>query len=289
MVVMNIENLKFTKLDLSGVKTLISWAILEGWNSGTNDADAFYKADPDGFYGFFLNDEMIAGGSIVSYDGLMGFMGLFIVKPEYRNKGIGEKLWYKRRNMLLSRIHKNAAIGMDGVPDMQAFYQRGGFEIAFKDERYERKGAPFKNNPNISPIKESDLANIISYDTPCFGVARSQFLFSWLFMPESKTFKYVENGELKGYAMIRKATTGYKVCPLFADNRIIAEALYEACLNAAGDELVYIDIPMTNENAIEMVHKYDATYIFECARMYYGNPPKMAIHKVFGITTFELG
>ncbi len=286
---MNFEDLKFLKLDLEGVKTLISWAILEGWNSGYHDAEAFYKADPEGFYGFFLNEEMIAGGSIVSYSGNMGFMGLFIVKPEYRGMKIGERLWYERRNKLLSRLDENAAIGMDGVPAMQSFYQKGGFEIAFKDERYERKGATFENHPNISSIQESDLADIVSYDTPCFGVPRSQFLKSWLFMPENKTFKYVEDGTLKGFAMIRKASVGYKVCPLFADNTTIAEALYESCLSAAGNESVFIDIPVINQKAVQMVGKYNANYVFECARMYYGRPPKMEIQKVFGITTFELG
>lgn len=286
---MNIENLKFLKLDLNGVKTLIHWAISEGWNSGNHDAKAFYQADPDGFYGFFNGEEMIAGGSIVSYGGNMGFMGLFIVKPEYRSLGIGKKLWYKRRDTLLTRLKNDAPIGMDGVLAMQPFYQKGGFEIAFKDERYERKGELFEINPNISSIRKSDLSEILTYDTSCFGVLREQFLESWLFIPESKTFKYVEDGQLKGYAMIRKANVGYKVCPLFADSPEIAEALYEACLTAAGDASIYIDIPMINKEAILMVKKYDASYVFECARMYYGEPPKMEIAKVFGITTFELG
>ena len=48
------ENVAFKELGLSGVKTLIQWAELEGWNPGPFDAEVFYKADPDGFYGWFL-------------------------------------------------------------------------------------------------------------------------------------------------------------------------------------------------------------------------------------------
>ena len=47
--------------------------------------------------------------------------GLFIVKPEYRAMGIGRKLWYQRRDLLISRLHNNASIGMDGVVAMQPF------------------------------------------------------------------------------------------------------------------------------------------------------------------------
>lgn len=286
---MELDALQFKKLDLEGVTQLIQWAIQEGWNSGPYDAAAFYAADPDGFYGFFSEGTMIAGGSIVSYDSAMGFMGLFIVQSEYRNLGIGEKLWYKRRNKLLQRLQKGAPIGMDGVLAMQPFYQRGGFEIAFRDERYERKGETFGKNQHISSIEESDIPIIIAYDSVCFGVPRTQFLKSWLFMPESHTFKYMVNGKLMGFAMIRKATKGYKICPLFADTPAIGEELYKACLSAANGEDVYIDIPTINEDAVQLVRKYDATYVFECARMYYGEAPKQEISKIFGITTFELG
>lgn len=286
---MKFDALQFKKLDLSGVEQLIQWAILEGWNSGPNDAAAFYAADPDGFYGFFKGDEMIAGGSIVSYDGTMGFMGLFIVQPAYRSLGIGKELWYKRRDTLLQRLDKGAPIGMDGVVAMQPFYQKGGFEIAFKDERYERKGTTFEKHPNITSIESSDIDTIISYDASCFGVPRAQFLRSWLQIPNSVTFKYVDGEQLKGYTMIRKATIGYKICPLFADTPEIAEELYKACLTAVNGALIYIDIPTINKDAVRLVEKYEAKYVFECARMYYGTPPQMETTKVFGITTFELG
>ncbi|MBC8753403.1 GNAT family N-acetyltransferase [Kordia sp. YSTF-M3] len=286
---MNIDELKFEKLNFNGVKTLATWAQEEGWNTGPHDAEVYFATDPDGFYGFHHNGELIAGGSIVSYNGEFGFMGFFIVKTEYRAHGIGRKLWYHRRDKLRSRLHKNAAIGMDGVVAMQAFYQKGGFEIAFRDVRYEKKGTAFTIDKNISPIEETDVETILKYDKQCFGFSRPQFLKPWLQLPLTKTFKYIENGELKGFAIIRKCNTGYKVCPLFADNLEVAEALYKACLNAVIGELVYIDIPMINEDAKALIKKYEATYIFECARMYLGNPPAINFNKVFGITTFELG
>ncbi len=283
------QKFKLQNLNFKQLETLVSWAAEEGWNPGPHDALAFLKTDPEGFVGYFDDEELIAGGSIVSYDGLFGFMGFFIVKPEYRSAGIGKQLWLDRRNRLLSRLKPDASIGMDGVLAMQDFYRKGGFELAFRDERYERKGASFNLHKNIASYSEKDFQSLQQLDSQCFGVPRTKFLNHWLQLPESRTFTFIENQVLKGYALLRKAGTGYKIGPLFAENYPVAEALYQACLNAVPNESVYLDIPVTNPDAVELVKNYQAEYIFECSRMYYGKPPAIPIQKIYGITTFELG
>jgi GNAT superfamily N-acetyltransferase len=281
--------LKLTKLGLEGLKTLVGWAAAEGWNPGYYDAEVFYKTDPDGFYGYFLDGELIAGGSIVAYGKEFGFMGFFIVRPEYRAQGIGRRLWHQRRDKLIARLKKEAPIGMDGVVDMQPFYQKGGFEIAFRDERHELTGRNEEVDHRISPIENQDFDSVDKYDRLCFGFSRSRFLKNWLQMPRINTFKFSEKRHLQGYAVMRKALIGYKICPLFAENSEVAEALLKACLNQVPGEYVYLDIPMVNKAAVELTQKYNSIYVFECARMYYGKAPEMDTDKIFGITTFELG
>jgi GNAT superfamily N-acetyltransferase len=286
---MKASDLQFRQLDFAGLETLIAWARTEGWNPGSNDAQAFWAADPDGFIGCFKEDELIGGGSIVSYKGAFGFMGLFIMKPEYRSAGLGRILWNKRRDLLLSRLRPGAAIGMDGVVAMQPFYQKGGFKKAFRDVRYVRKGQAFSISSNISVINALDIESIQAYDKECFGFERNNFLKTWLSLPESWAFKYQHTTELNGFAVIRKVRRGFKIGPLFADNYEVAEQLYQACLNEAIDQEVYLDIPVVNEVAQELVKQYKAEQTYECARMYLGTPPDIALEKVFGITSFELG
>ncbi len=76
----------------------VDWAAKEGWNPGIYDTDVFYATDPKGFLLGFLGDEPIASISSVSYDDTFGFLGFYIVKPEYRGKGYGWKhhgdWWY---------------------------------------------------------------------------------------------------------------------------------------------------------------------------------------------------
>ncbi len=285
----NIEELEFRKLDFPEVQSLMKLAQQESWNPGPHDAEVFWTTDPDGFYGFYYKDALIAGGAIISYNKEFGFMGLFIVKPEYRGYGLGRKLWYLRRDLLLDRLNDNASIGMDGVVAMQPFYNKGGFEKAYTEERYEKTGMEFETDNNISPIVESDLDQILSYDKQCFGFSRPQFLRPWINLPGNKTFEYKKEAQVRGFAVVRKATVGYKIGPLFADDHEIAEELYKACLNSAKGEPLYIDVPMINERALSIIKKHDAKYVFECARMYYGKPPKIDVNKIYGVTTFELG
>lgn len=279
----------FIKLNQKGVETLVDWARVEGWNPGINDASIFYKTDPDGFFGYFRNGEMIGGGSLVSYNGQYGFMGFFIIQDQYRGMGIGRRLWRQRRDHLLQRLDRYASVGMDGVVAMQPFYAKGGFEMAFRDERYERKGENMVYRSAVSYIDINDLDAVLEYDLKCFLYPRSYFMQSWVLQPGAYAFKYQEGDSLQGFCVMRKATTGYKIGPLFADNPIIAEDLYKACLHHANGESVFLDIPVTNRAAVDMIQKFKAKYVFECARMYYGKKVNLPIEQIFGITSFELG
>ena len=65
----------------------IELAAAEGWNPGIHDANCFYCTDPDGFFIGLLNGRIIGCISAVSYDGVFGFLGLYIIVPEYRGRG----------------------------------------------------------------------------------------------------------------------------------------------------------------------------------------------------------
>jgi ribosomal protein S18 acetylase RimI-like enzyme len=283
--------LEFRKLDFNEFKDLVKWAALEGWDPGVNDAEIFYTCFPNAFYGCFQQGKLIGGGSLVSYHGDFGFMGFFIVDPEYRGKGIGRSLWNKRRDTLLELLNPGAPIGMDGVLAMQDFYTHGGFTSAFRDERRVRLGAIFPIHPSIRKFSEATkITEILKFDMQCFGVNREEFMKLWIANPSALTFYTVnEKEEVIGYAVLRKTYNGWKIGPLFANEFSLAEALYTACLNEVPNEMVYLDIPCCNPYALKLAEMYQTEYVFECARMYHGTPLDLPMDKVFGITTFELG
>lgn len=283
------DDMHFVKLNREQFNIVVKWAEKEGWNPGLNDADIFWKTDPDGYYGVIKINEIIACGSIVSYNGDFGFMGFFIVKPEFRSKGLGRELWNIRKKLLLARLREGASIGMDGVVSMQSFYAKGGFTNSHRDVRMEGKGKKYNYSESVSPLGENKLAELIAYDKLCFGFDRSVFITNWVKQSNAKTFTYVSKGIFKGFAVIRKAVQGYKIGPLFADDKNTAVELLKACSSAVVDDLFYLDIPLLNREAYELANDFQLKEVFECGRMYFGKPPQVPVEKIFGVTTFELG
>lgn len=284
-----IRNMTRPEVDL-----LVDWAAREGWNPGLHDAELFWATDPDAFIAADLGEELIGGGAITSYDGSFGFMGFFIVRPEFRGRGLGNRLWHARRERLLARLNAGASIGMDGVFAMQDYYAKGGFVFSHRDIRFRAEvptmpPAPAVDGPQIVPLAEVPFELIQAYDLRCFPAPRPGFLRGWISQPDALALGCRRNGELSGYGVIRRCGEGCKIGPLFADDPSAADALFAGLAGFAAGGPVFLDAPENNPAAIELAHRRGMVEVFGCARMYLGPIPQLAHERIFGVTTFEIG
>jgi len=269
--------------------TLVEWAAAEGWNPGLHDAGVFWQTDPQGFVAAEVAGELIGGGSIVSYGGAFGFMGFFIVRPDRRSQGLGRRLWFHRRDLLRARLQPSAAIGMDGVFDMQPFYAAGGFVFSHRDLRFEGVGAPAGRAEGVVELGEVPFAELLAYDAAHFPAPRQRFLQAWITQPGSRALALRDGQGLRGYGVIRPCRRGYKIGPLFADRPEVAEALYAGLADHASGAPVYLDAPENNRHAMALAARHGLKEVFGCARMYYGPAPQLPDAEIYGVTTFELG
>ncbi len=264
----------------------LSWAADEGWNPGLSDAESFMTIDRNGFYMGFLDNEPIASLSAVSYGPEFGFLGLYIVKPAYRGKGYGWKLWQKAITHLPTQN-----IGLDGVVAQQENYKKSGFRFAYRNIRYEGMGIKEKiADPQIVSLLDVPPALLNAYDQSVFLIPRPAFLASWIQQPGGMAIGYLTGSSLTGYGVIRPCKTGYKIGPLFADSHLVANLLFRKLLTFAGlGSPVFFDVPEPNAQAGELARTHGMKPMFETARMYTKDPPKTPLDRVFGITTFEVG
>lgn len=264
----------------------IEWAAGEGWNPGLHDAQTFPVADPQGFFVGTLHGEPVASISVVRYKPGFAFLGLYIVRPPWRGRGFGWRLWQHGMDAARGR-----QVGLDGVVEQQLRYRKSGFELAWRNVRCEgRGGTPAPDDARLVDLARVPFEAVAAYDRAYFPAERTAFLRAWLAQPDAAARGWIEDGRLQGYGVIRRCRSGWKIGPLFAERERIAECLFLAlCSRAGADDPVYLDLPEVNPPALALAQRHHMRVVFETARMYTGRPPAMNMHGLYGVTSFELG
>lgn len=269
------------------IEIAIEFAALEGWNPGLHDAACFHAADPGGFLVAECLGQSVGCIAAVSYAGRFGFIGLYIVAPAWRGRGIGRRLWTEGMARLAGQV-----VGLDGVPAQQENYRRSGFELAWQNVRF--AGAARRTGrtepAQIVPLGAVDFALLCADDRRVFPAPRAEFLRSWIAMPDAAGLGWLEQGRVTGWGLIRRCREGHKIGPLVADDPSIASTLFAAlCERVPVGDTVYLDVPMPNADALKLAQAQGLHGVFETARMYSGTAPACELQRVYGITTFELG
>lgn len=281
---MNSSQFKIRPMTIADLELSLEWAATEGWNPGIYDAEAFYAADPSGFLMGEINGELISSISAVRYDDKFGFIGLYIVKPNWRGQGFGLQTWNAGLELLGERN-----IALDGVLAQVENYRKFGFQPAYRHVRYAGLGMATDTNKGIVLLSDVGIEKLLNYDRQYFPTSRPQFLQKWINQPKNAAYGFLKNDNLSGYGVLRKCRNGFKIGLLFAENLEIAESLFLSLINHAQNQPIFLDTPDANSPAIYLAQKYSMQPVFECVRMYTRGIPEFDITRVFGVTTLELG
>jgi ribosomal protein S18 acetylase RimI-like enzyme len=267
------------------VNLAIEWAAHEGWNPGLHDAHCFRAADPDGFFIGELLGEPVGSISAVAYDAHFGFIGLYIVKPEFRGKGLGLRIWQHGIAYLGKRN-----VGLDGVVAQQPNYRKSGFQLAYRNIRFQGVAeVDASNNASLADARQLPFDKLASYDRRFFPAPRDIFLRGWIDQPDAVALASVGDGQMRGYGVLRRCREGRKIGPLFADDAQTAEALFTALVARCPGETVALDVSELNTAAVALAERHRLTSVFETARMYTKRAPDIPLARLYGVTSFELG
>jgi len=268
----------------------VGWGEKEGWNPGLHDAELYHKADPNGFFIGYLGDEPIASISAVRYNDTYGFIGYYIVHPEYRGKGYGLRIWKTAMAYL-----KGCAIGLDGVVAQQNNYKKSGFQVAYRNFRFEGKTKDvkelsIKHEHMMKPLDQVAQEDINTYAAPFYPVPREAFHHAWFAQADSRALSIVDKGRIQGVGVIRKAAQGFKIGPLWAETNEHAKSLLQALMKWAGPgQKMYLDAIDVNANAVKLAKELNMVCVFESARMYTAPVTPLPFERLYGVTSLEIG
>ena len=275
---------KIREMKEDDAKKAWNWAKKEGWNPGLNDWKVFPAIDPDGCFAGIIDDEMISSITAIQYGRKYGFIGMYIVKPEYRGQGYGYKIW-KHAMKYLNDIGVKC-IGLDGVLSEENTYKKSGFKSAYKTTRYKYvvNKEYYARSENI---KESQLTEIAEYDLKVFKAPRRSFLKDLLL--KNISCAAYKKEKIVGFAGARQSIEGYRIGPCFADSADIARQLLETIFAKLNGKTIFIDIPEANIPARALSESYRMEPDFACIRMYTTSAYNQDVRDVFGNSTFEVG
>lgn len=265
---------------------ILDWAASEGWNPGLADAAPFWSADPEGYFIAEADGRMVGAISLVRFSDDYAFLGFYIVDPDARGQGVGQRLW----NAAMAAA-EGRTVGLDGVVARQETYGRSGFTYAHANIRYGgRVQCAAPNDPRLTSVSPVHVPLIIDYDQRFSPARREVFLREWLKEQDTRqSVALLQGGSISGFGTIRACREGFKIGPLFSDTDVGADLIFRALVANVGGGEIFLDTPEPNAEAKALCVRHGLSPVFETARMYRGTLPDMPLSRIFGITTFELG
>jgi ribosomal protein S18 acetylase RimI-like enzyme len=279
------SDLEIRNLRPEEIAIAVDWAAAEGWNPGLSDAACFAIPDAKGFFVGEIDGEPVATVSCVNYDDRFAFLGFYIVRSGFRDRGHGLRMWNAAIAHAGARV-----IGLDGVVAQQDNYRKSGFQLAHANVRYGGfVAAPSRPPADVVALDTIPLALVEADDATVFPAPRSAFLRAWIGTSGHVGRALLRDGKLAAWGVIRPCRIGRKIGPLVADDRAAADAIVQALLESANGGEIFLDVPAVNREAIALAESLGLKPVFETARMYTGPVAPLRIDRVFGVTSFELG
>lgn len=285
-----IRNMKEEELQM-----VMGWAAKENWNPGKYDYKSYYSMDERGYLLLLVDDKPVGSISVVRYSETFSFMGLFIVLPEYRSKGLGKQLW----EAALKYLESSNTIGLYAVPQQVSRYKNSGFKEYYSNNRWGRKLSEGKEN--TSTLKKDSsyphvmFKNIIEYDKSVFKYDREKLLNCMLSMPQTFTVvSWEKEGGINGYGIIRPCETGFRIGPLYANDLDSAKSLCELLLAKIPGQSIIIDIPTPNifGSMFAEYFNLEPISVANTVAMFKEQEPtqmEQSAVKCYGVTSLELG
>ena len=272
--------MKRTELDV-----VLDWAAAEGWNPGLDDAEAFWATDPEGFFVAEQQGELLAAISVVRHSKSFAFLGLYICQAEHRGRGIGLSLW----NDAIAHAG-NRTVGLDGVAEQQANYERSGFKRVGATTRYSGRPSALSHN-RVVDATDADISELIALEATASGWKKQTYLYHW-FAPTAnrQTVVIREDENIVAAATFRRCREGVKIGPFLAKHAQLAAPLLQH-ISACVDAEIIIDVPAEASDVALICQKQNMLPIFGTARMFRGTIAEPAAEASFQYcpSTLELG
>jgi len=254
---------------------------IAGWNQTKEDWERFLQADPEGCFVAEWNGHVAGTVTTIIYEKRFAWIGMVLVDPQLRGKGIGTSLLLKAIEHLDSK--KIPCVKLDATPQGKPIYTRLGFRIEYEIERHsltreamrpnsvtENDGASIKTNAFVTRDATEQIEALLEMDREIFGADRSALLRSLAgCAPELVAIAHT-SGAVKGFALGRKGSLADHLGPWAAWNGLAAREVLEGFLLRSQRQVVFVDVVRDNPWALALLAASGFHFSRNLTRMYRG-------------------
>ncbi len=210
---------------------------LAGWNQTLADWRCFLESSPRGCFAAEVEGKVVGTAATIVYEQRFAWIGMVLVDPEFRGRGIGTRLLEKTIEYL-------DAIGirtmkLDATPAGRPIYQKLGFVDEYEIERWRLKRP--RPQAAATPAPQAFADAVLQLDREVFGADRSPLLRSLASENPDFAMATERNGEIDGYTFGRRGTLADHLGPWMARDEKTAAGLLDEFLGRAGRETVFVD------------------------------------------------
>jgi GNAT superfamily N-acetyltransferase len=307
----------FTKDDLPFADSLRA---LAGWNQLPEDWLRFLNHQPDGCFVAEWDGQPVGTATTTIYEDKVAWIGMVLVHPDARRRGIGRALLEHCIAFLKPRV---ACIKLDATPLGKTLYDTLGFKDEWTLRRWETSHVELPANPmkyHVRPWRDSDEDAIRVLDAEAFGVNRWSMVdrltrqrSRWHLHETAKkrmvSFGVMRKGARAQYLgpvvaesiaaagpLIKEFLTELRNQPVFWDNPDGARALAgsgllrRSVLRELPNQAIFWDIPDQNTCGVELAQRLGFTPQRPLIRMFLGeNKWPGDQQKIFALAGPEIG
>jgi GNAT superfamily N-acetyltransferase len=229
---------------------------LAGWNQTLGDWRRFLALQPAGCFLAQWDGAPAGTAASLSYGTDLAWIGMVLVQPEYRRRGIARALVLQCLEYL--RNCGVRCVKLDATPEGQFVYKDLGFKEEWTWRRWESSLSPPGQEcrqTGLRPWQEKDALGFERQDARAFGASRRELLTALAQESCCALAHESEEGTLDGYGMARCGAKALYLGPVSASSPRTGIALI-AALTAQGAGRVFWDIPDPNIVAVEWAERH---------------------------------
>jgi GNAT superfamily N-acetyltransferase len=276
--------LKIRHLTSADIPFADSLRAIAGWNQTPADWQRAIDLSPRGCLLAECEGQPVATATTVAYGQELGWIGMMLVHPDFRRRGIARVLMQHCMEVL--QCARVKSIKLDATPAGREVYLRIGFKDEYTITRFQHNAAPAQKAGNaIRAATRDDLPKIIELDHAASGVARENVL-TRLFSDCAQTLVHEADRQISGYGMLRRGSLASYLGPVVATNPEHGDQIASAL--ATGK--IFCDLPDHHPSASAWAKSQNFTPQRMLTRMYLGeNITPAAPESYFAVAAPDLG